>query len=230
MPSLPKDSDVLNVDVNGEVTQYTLVSSGISTENHTATLTFTVNRDEPYQEDNKIWINWGVFDNPSDFDQSKVMGSRDPKTYDILLTYSDYFDRVFINGIYWITGFAGMLSFWASLPISFVPLTILFLYVMFHPIWIWFTAPVSENFSFDNYFEEVVLRWQIGNIVYILALLVADGISYAPLGSLYYQYYAYNGVSSDDWELFAGYSVVAWVFQFVIALIAFAIAASAISE
>jgi hypothetical protein len=44
----------------------------ISIENRTARFSFSVNRDEPYDDDNRIWINWGIFDNPYDTDQDKV--------------------------------------------------------------------------------------------------------------------------------------------------------------
>ena len=64
----------------------------------------------------------------------------------------------------------------------------------------------------------------------MIALLVADAIGYAPLGYLAYQYQVYNSVSSYDWELFASYSIFAYVVQFFIGLIAFAISASYLSE
>lgn len=135
-------------------------------------------------------MNWGVFDSPTDYNQDKVHGKKTPLTYDILLTYSDYFDRVFINGIYWLIGLSGTFVFWFAAPIQLVPMAALGLYVIFHPVWIWFSAPVSENFSFDNYFEEVFLRWQVSTFVIMFVLLIADAIGYAPLGYLGYQYYA----------------------------------------
>lgn len=48
---MPKNSEVLDVDVNGEVTEYNIIkgeTTEISPENHTATFTFIVSRDEPY--------------------------------------------------------------------------------------------------------------------------------------------------------------------------------------
>jgi hypothetical protein len=49
-------------------------------------------------------------------------------------------------------------------------------------------APPSENFTFDNFFLEVFLRWQGGSLASILTIVVADLISFAPLGYLYYMY------------------------------------------
>jgi len=124
----------------------------ISPENHTATFTFEVNRDEPYNEDNRIWINWGVFESPYDTDIDKVYGSKDSQDYEISLTYSDYFDRVFINGLYWTLGFVGIFTFWGALPLQAVPMTVFLMYVLFQPVFIWFSAPISKNFTFDQYF------------------------------------------------------------------------------
>ena len=149
---MPKESEVLNIPGTGDYATYELVKADtpeISPMNRTATFTFTVNRDEPYQEDNKVWMNWGVFDSPSEFNADKVYGSREAKTYDIYLTYSDYFDRVFINSIYLLVGLSGMFTFWLAAPVQMVPMAVLALYVMFQPIWIWFTAPVSQKLSFD---------------------------------------------------------------------------------
>ena len=89
----------------------------ISPDDNTATFTFTVNRDEPYNDKNLIWMNWGVFDSPNDADIGKVHGSRDSQKYEISLTYSDYFDRVYINWTYITLAIVGSVYFWAALPL-----------------------------------------------------------------------------------------------------------------
>lgn len=78
LPAIPKNSESLPRQDPNDLDEYELKRAGtpeISPENHTATFTFIVNRDEPYNEDNQIWINWGVFDSPYDTDLSKVHGS-----------------------------------------------------------------------------------------------------------------------------------------------------------
>ena len=46
------------------------------------------------------------------------------------LTYDDYFDRVFINQLYWTIGLTGLLTFWGALPLQTVPIFVLGLYVL----------------------------------------------------------------------------------------------------
>ena len=57
--------------------KYQLVDNGkteIYTANNTAMLTVIVDRDEPFRDDNLLWINWGVFDNQTDNEAEKVQG------------------------------------------------------------------------------------------------------------------------------------------------------------
>lgn len=80
MPVVPHDSLILPPHYEDDKERYVLVKSEnpeISPERNTARFTFTVNRDEPYSEENKIWINWGVFDSPSDTNLENVFGSTD---------------------------------------------------------------------------------------------------------------------------------------------------------
>jgi hypothetical protein len=56
----------------------------------------------------------------------------------------------------------------------------LLIYVYWVPISI-IIAPPSENFTFDNFFLEVFLRWQTGSVAAILTFIVADIIALAPL-------------------------------------------------
>jgi hypothetical protein len=162
MPILPKTSESLPAQDPDDIDKYTFRVSEtpeISPENHTATFTFETSRDEPYNDDNRIWINWGVFDSPFDTDINKVYGSRDSQDYAIDLTYNDYYDRVFINGLYWTLGLVGTFTYWAALPLQLVPMTLFIFYVFLQPVTIWFTAPISKNFTFDQYFFSVFLRW-----------------------------------------------------------------------
>lgn len=91
--------------------------------------TFLVNRDEPYNDDNRIWINWGVFDSPFDTDPNKVHGSRDSQVYEMEMTYSDYYDRVFINYMYFTLGLVGIFTFWSALPLQLVPMIVFVTYM-----------------------------------------------------------------------------------------------------
>ena len=173
------------------MTQYDIIKSEtaeISASNHSATFTFTVFRDEPYQDDNKVWLNWGVFDGPFDDSTDKIYGKKTPLAYDMALTYSDYFDRVFINGILYLIGLSGTFGFWFAAPIQLVPMAALAIYLMLHPVWIFFTAPANENLTFDNYISEVFWRWQFGYFWVMIFLLLSDAIGYAPFGYLIYQY------------------------------------------
>lgn len=131
----------------------------ISPENHTARFTFIVERDEPYNDDNRIWINWGVFKSPWDTNLDNVYGSKDSYEYDIDLTYSDYYDRIFINGIYWVLALTGMTTFWSALPFQLAFMVVLIIYVYIQPFTLWIFAPMSDNFTFDRFFFEIVLRW-----------------------------------------------------------------------
>jgi hypothetical protein len=72
----------------------------IFTANGTARLRVIVDRDEPFREDNQIWMNWGVFDNTTDDDLSKVHGSRDYFIYKIETFYDEYFDRILIRNMW----------------------------------------------------------------------------------------------------------------------------------
>ena len=129
------------------------------------------------------------------------------------LTYSDYFDRVFINGIYWALGSVGSLTFWAALPLQIVPMTVFLLYVIFQPVAIWFSAPISKNFTFDQYFFQVFLRWQFGTVVALVTMLVGDIISYIPVGYLAYVYTQNNNtISNDDWTAFGVECLTAYIF------------------
>jgi hypothetical protein len=196
----------------------------ISIQNRTARFKFRVSRDEPYNEDNKVWINWGVFDGPNDQDLTKVHGSSSAYDYEMALTYDDYFDRVFINGIYWAIGITGIFTFWAALPLQLVPMTVLAIYVAWQPIMIWFFAPVSKNFTFENFFTSVVWRWQTGTYAALISMILTDLITYTPFIYLGYQANAQSGnVTNTDWEYFAGYSIFAWIIQAFVTLIAAAI-------
>lgn len=124
----------------------------ISPENHTARFTFIIKRDEPYNDDNRIWINWGVFESPWDTNMDNVFGSRDSQEFEIDLTYGDYFDRIFINGLYWTIALIGMFTFWTALPLQLALMIVLLLYVYMQPINIWLFAPISDNFTFDQFF------------------------------------------------------------------------------
>jgi len=75
MPVVPKDSLVLPSQDPEDEERYVLVKSNdpeIDPDLNSARFTFTVNRDEPHSNENKIWVNWGIFDSPSDTDLSKV--------------------------------------------------------------------------------------------------------------------------------------------------------------
>ena len=63
-PQNPNDVDKYMIRVANE--------PEISLDNRTARFSFAVNRDEPYSDENRIWINWGVFDSQYDTDQDKV--------------------------------------------------------------------------------------------------------------------------------------------------------------
>ena len=60
-------------------------------------ISFVVDRDEPFADNHKLFINWGVFENDQDNDPSKVLGQHDPHLYDIETYYSEFFDRVLIR-------------------------------------------------------------------------------------------------------------------------------------
>jgi len=68
------------------------------------------------------------------------------------LTYSDYYDRVLMNGIYWTLFIVGVFTFWAALPLQIVPMLIFLFYVYINPLGIWLFAPISKNFTFDQFF------------------------------------------------------------------------------
>ena len=66
-PVVPKDSHILPPQDPNDADKYVLTMpdyTEISPDNNTATFTFTVDRDEPYSENNLVWINWGVFESP----------------------------------------------------------------------------------------------------------------------------------------------------------------------
>lgn len=179
-----------------------------------------MNRDEPYSDDNRIWINWGIFDSSYDTDQDKVMGSREAQSYDIFLSYSDYFDRVLINGLYWTIGLTG-LTFWFALPLQIVPMMALLLHVYWVPISI-IIAPPSANFTFGNFFLEVFLRWQSGSVASILAFITADLITFAPLGYLAYMYFTTSNsfnFTTDVWIIFGVTSFLAYLAQLFLVVI-----------
>lgn len=132
----------------------------------------------------------------------------------MFLTYSDYYDRILVNGLYWTIGLTS-LTFWAALPMQLVPMMALLIYVYWVPIAI-IIAPPSQNFTFDNFFTEVLLRWQGGTIVALLTFISADLISYAPLGYLGYIYFTNNNsfaLTNDQWYQMAGFSIVAYLAQ-----------------
>ena len=79
------------------------------------------------------------------------------------------------------------MTFWLALPLQIVPLLALLIYVNWVPISM-IIAPPSEKFTFDNFFLEVFLRWQGGSVAAVLTFVVADLITFAPLGYLYYMY------------------------------------------
>ena len=85
-------------------------------------------------------------------------------------------------------------------------------YVFYVPLSV-IIAPPSENFTFDNFFTEVLLRWNGGSIASVLTIVTADLITYAPFGYLYYIYSQTNSTSftSDQWYQFAAYSLVAYL-------------------
>jgi len=143
LPVIPKDSSSMPPQNPEDSDKYIIKVSEdpeISVENRTARLSFVVNRDEPYSEDNRIWINWGIFDSAFDTDQDKVQGSKEAQDYDIFLTYSDYFDRVFVNGLYWTIGLTGLTG-WFALPLQTVPMLALLIYVYWVPISIVIAPP-----------------------------------------------------------------------------------------
>lgn len=147
------------------------------------------------------------------------------------LTYSDYYDRVFINGIYWTLGTVGSLTLWAALPIQIVPIIVFSLYVIFLPVAIWFSAPSSKNFTFDQYFSQVLFRWQFGTSSALSAMLAGDIISYVPLGWLWYTYSQNsNNLSRDDWSTFGAYTLVAWLAQLLLNFLPALIAIVFLSE
>lgn len=155
LPALPKNSQVLPPQNADEAEKYVIKEVDepeISVENHTAKFTFEVSRDEPYNQNNKVWINWGVFDSAFDNDVDKIYGSRDSQSYLMELTYSDYYDRVLMNGIYWTLFIVGVFTFWAALPLQIVPMMIFLFYVYINPLGIWLFAPISKNFTFDQFF------------------------------------------------------------------------------
>jgi hypothetical protein len=160
---------------------------------------FRISRDEPYNEDNKVWINWGVFDSVYDQDWSKVQGSDYPYDYDMALTYDDYFDRVFINGILWTVGLTGIFTFWGALPLQLVPMTVLTFYVLYQPMLIWLFAPASKNLTFETYFYSVFLRWQVGTITILTTMYLSDLITYTPFIYLGYQANAQPALTDTDW-------------------------------
>lgn len=98
-----------------------------------ANFTFFVDRDEAQGDTNLIWINWGIFDDPSEWADYKVDGSYFPYTYSIDFTYNDFFDRIFLTNI-WI--FIFICSFFGpfALPIQAFPVAILLLYVYTNPL------------------------------------------------------------------------------------------------
>ena len=86
-----------------------------------------------------------------------MQGPREPQLYDLNLSYSDYIDRVFINGLYWSFGLSSVAG-WLALPLQIVPMLALAGYVNYVPIALLF-GPSSDNFTFDNFFNEFVVRW-----------------------------------------------------------------------
>ena len=104
-------------------------------------------------------------------------------------------------------------------------------YVNYVPISLWF-GPSSDNFTFENFFNEFVVRWQGGSYASILFLIAADLLTYAPF---YYLYVLWSGAgswnfTSNQWYQFSAYSAVAYVFQLVITVIVGGIAVSTLSE
>ena len=160
-------------------------------------------------------MNWGVYDSPFDSGLDKVHGSKSSQEYEINLTYNDYFDRVFTNGIFWTIGTVGSLTLWAALPMQIVPMFIFLMYVFLQPVAIWLFAPVSKNFTFDQYFTQVFLRWQFGSLSAILTMIAGDIISYIPVGWLIYQssQNSNGSLTSDDWSNFGAYTLIAWIGQ-----------------
>lgn len=107
LPALPKNSAEISPQSEADIAKYVFITKDgegpeISLENRTARFTFEVSRDEPYGGNNRVWINWGVFESQDEASISKVQGIDDYHLYGMQPTYDDYFDRVFINGIYWV--------------------------------------------------------------------------------------------------------------------------------
>ena len=90
---------------------------GISIFNQSARFTFQVKREEPPLVENKIWINWGVFDSPSELDPGKVQGGNEAYEYEIPLVFADFLDRVFYSTMLNVIGYTGILTYWFAIPL-----------------------------------------------------------------------------------------------------------------
>ena len=68
------------------------------------------------------------------------------------------------------------------MPLQIVPMIVLLFYVFYQPVSILFTVPYSNNFTFNNYFFEVILKWQTGTVFVLGSMVFGDLLTYITIG------------------------------------------------
>ena len=160
--ALPKTNPTLYEELTSEDRmQYQLVPSNVSEINaykHEANLTFYVDRDEPQDQYNEVFINWGIFNSPDDSDRNNVYGPTEAYNYMIHSTYGDYFDRPYVTTLYMMMYIGSILGPFSPI-IQIFPAALLLLYVLVQPALIQLFIVPSDEMDTENYIWEILLRW-----------------------------------------------------------------------
>ena len=120
LPALPRNTEQIPAQKSKDLDKYVFVEADgpeISILNQTARFTFQVKRNEPALADNKVYMNWGVFDDPLAIDVGAVQGSAEPHDYEISPVFADFLDRVFFSAMLNLIGYTGILTYWFALPL-----------------------------------------------------------------------------------------------------------------